>query len=87
MTTCRMWGCRKININTTVICKIHAVKGRLPYKRDKHSFAGCRYLLNIILDQFVDCKFIIHYYTQFIQSTNWSKIIFPTTFSLKSGGV
>ena len=36
-----------------------------PSERDKHSFAGCWYLLNVILDQFVDCKFIIHYYTQF----------------------
>ena len=35
------------------------------HKRDKRSFAGCRYLLNVILDQFVDCKFMIHYYTQF----------------------
>ena len=37
----------------------------LPFKRDKRSFAGCWYLLNVILDKFVDCKFIIHYYTQF----------------------
>ena len=55
-------------------------------KRDKRSFAGCRYLLNVILDQFVDCKFIKHYYTQFtvhrLVQNYFSYHIF-----LKSGGI
>ena len=29
---CLIWGCRKININTTIICQIQAALGMLPYK-------------------------------------------------------
>ena len=55
-------------------------------KRDKRSFAGCRYLLNAILDQFVDCKFIIHYYTQFTVH-KMVQNYFSYHISLKSGGI
>ena len=33
--------------------------------RMRQMWSGCQYLLNVIVDKFVDCKFIIHYYTQF----------------------
>ena len=51
---------------TDIVCPLpltlwhpcNAISKTLQEKRDKRSFAGCRYLLKVILDKFVDCKFI-----------------------------